>query len=247
MSFLSSLFSRNKDNSEQVQGYEEEAPEEAAAEVPFLPKGTIVDISLDNGQFLLTGRVTSYEGQNLTVERKTGQLAFAICPVNSLIKIRGIGTNMMPFELRGRVEESTRVICKIRDAVPIVHEEHRGGFRLYLDTEVSLYAADDERLENPEKCRLVNISIGGACVESEFLHGEDEVLRLKVQIAEYAPMNFLGQVVRVNEATSGRFRYGILFAQMDEQETAALTKTLFNIQTGNHETRSRNRDGPGHW
>ena len=65
-------------------------------------------------------------------------------------------------------------------------------------------------------------------------------------MAKYAPMVFLGQVIRANEFTSGIFRYGFLFAQLGDQETDALNKILFNIQVGNRrEWQQRNSDGWG--
>ena len=108
-----------------------------------------------------------------------------------------------------------------------------------------MFYPQDETYSNPEECNLVDISTGGACVESEFLHAEDEVLRLRVKLLDYAPMEFLGEVIRVNEYQPGKFRYGFLFAQLKESELTELTRTLYNLQVGNRQTWVRSEEG--HW
>ena len=55
----------------------------------------------------------------------------------------------------------------------------------------------DERFAHPERCTLVDISTGGCCIATEYLHGEGEVLRLKIKLRDYAPMDFVGEVIRV--------------------------------------------------
>ena len=76
---------------------------------------------------------------------------------------------------------------------------------------------------------------------------DDEVLRIRVKLEEYAPLNFLGQIVRCVEHVPGQFRYGILFAQLTEQEITTLNKTLYNLQMGIKETRMRSSDDDRRW
>ena len=101
----------------------------------------------------------------------------------------------------------------------------------------------DDNRSNPEECTLVDISTGGACIESEYLHAEDEVLRLKVKLEDYIPMEFVGEIIRVVEFSPGRFRYGFLFAQLRESERTDLTRTLYNLQVGNRKPWMRTEEG----
>ena len=123
--------------------------------------------------------------------------------------------------------------------------EQRHDFRLQLGIPVTMYQCADEARSNPEECTLVDISTGGACIESEYLHAQDEVLRLRVKLLDYAPMEFLGEVIRVCEYQPGKFRYGFLFAQLKERELTELTRTLYNIQIGNRSPWIRSESG--HW
>jgi c-di-GMP-binding flagellar brake protein YcgR len=111
---------------------------------------------------------------------------------------------------------------------------------------MSLFYQHDKYMENPEACTLVDISTGGACIESEYIHAEGEVLRMKAQIEDYAPMTFLGEIIRVEETSPGVFRYGFLFAKLKEEEITSLNRTLYNLQVGNREEWSR-RTPNGNW
>lgn len=228
MGFLSSLFSGPKDerSPEHVEG-------KASVKLPPMANGMILNVTVQ-GKALLSGRLTALNGTNLTIERTPGQISFATCEAGTEAVIRGFNsTGKMPFDLKCVVEESSRIVFRAKDLSIIPFDEHRASFRLSINTPVSLYYREDAHLQNPEACILVDISTGGACIESEFLHAEGEVLRLKVQLEDYAPMTFLGQIIRVTEHSPGVFQYGFLFAQLDEQESTALTKILFNVQVGN--------------
>ena len=72
------------------------------------------------------------------------------------------------------------------------------------------------------------------------------MLRLWIKLRDYAPMEFMGEIIRVVEYQPGKFRYGFLFAQLKESELTELTRTLYNLQVGNVGPRRRSED-TGHW
>ena len=53
---------------------------------------------------------------------------------------------------------------------------------------MSLYRWEDDHYKTPEECLLVDISTGGCCFTSEYLHGEGEVLHLKIKLDEYVAL-----------------------------------------------------------
>ena len=161
------------------------------------------------------------------------------------VVVRGVSQSMTQFFLRGTIQESNRLVCRVKDAKVKVISEHRHDFRLHMGIPVALYQRSDTSLSNPEECTLVDISTGGACIESEYLHAQDEVLRLKVKLMDYAAMDFVGEIIRVAEYEPGKFRYGFLFAQLAERDLTELTRTLYNIQVGNRTTWMRTDSG--HW
>lgn len=201
--------------------------------MPHLSLKLAVNVFLENGRHLFDGRIADFTESELSIERLPGQLSLELCEPGDKLRVRGLAANGKPYEMMGVVVQSSRVFCKMEKLELVMHSENRSNFRLSLECDISLYAESDTKLENAELCRLVNISAGGACFQSEYVHGLGEVLRMEIRVAKYAPMVFLGQVIRANEFTPGIFRYGFLFAQLGDQETDALNKILFNIQVGN--------------
>lgn len=210
--------------------------------------GMQLDVTTKDGEVLFSGQITKQSATSLTLNRLPGQLSFKILPLESAVSLCGYDKKLIPINLSGAVEESTRTCFKVKDLKIENHAENRDNFRLPISVPVSVYRKDDEHFRNPEECELVNISTGGCCIQTEYVHVEDEVVRIRVKLQDYAPLNFLGQVVRCSERDKGLFRYGILFAQLTEQEITTLSKTLYNLQMGVRDTHMRNNPGqPGHW
>lgn len=241
MSFFASLFGRSEDDQPAVPAVEASGP------LPDLYNGMTLDLETPEGQYILTGRLSGYSqgDTTLTLERQPGALSLAVREMGTSVVVRGVSESLTQFFLRGTIQESTRLVCRVKDAKVKVISEHRHDFRLQMGVPVALYQRSDESMSNPEECTLVDISAGGACIESEYLHAQDEVLRLKVKLMDYASMNFVGEIIRVTEYQPGKFRYGFLFAQLNERELTELTRTLYNIQVGNRATWMRTESG--HW
>lgn len=241
MGFWASLLGRSED----IQA--EDSANEAAGTFPELYNGMTLDVETPEGQHILTGRLAGYTAGDsaLTLERLPGALSFETRKMGTSVTVRGVSEAMTQFFLRGTVQESSRLVCRLKDIKVKAIPENRRDFRLQMGVPVTMYYQADEKMSHPEECTLVDISAGGACIESEYLHAEDEVLRLKVKLMDYTPMDFLGEIIRVTEYQPGRFRYGFLFAQLTERELTELTRTLYNIQVGNRSTWVRSTEG--HW
>ena len=237
MSFLSNLLGRS-DSYE----YEEDDDNE---ELPDLHNNMTVSVETAEGAELFRGRITGYaDGDTeMTLERLPRALSFRILDLGAGVVLRVCDEEMQQYILKGTVKESTRLICRFKDVKMKPIEETREGFRLTMRSPAELFYMSDEKRSNPEDCTLVDISTGGACLESEYLHAEDEVLRLKVKLEDYVPMEFVGEIIRVLEYTPGRFRYGFLFAQLKESERTDLTRTLYNLQVGNRKPWMRTEEG----
>ena len=242
-----SFFSREEDDEDE---YEEEQTQEAgrqpeSALTGELFKGMRMDVTDKEGLPLLSGKVSEKSPDSLSLTRLPGELSFKIVTIGTTVNINGFDKKLIPISLSGTVQESSRTIFKLKNLKVESHAENRDNFRLPYTAPVSLFRTEDDHFRHPEECTLINISTGGCCVQSEYAHIEDEVLRIRVKLDDYAPQNFLGQIVRCSEHAPGQFWYGILFAQLTEQETAALNKTLYNLQMGIKDTLMR--DETGYW
>lgn len=248
MSIFSSLFSREPEDDYDVEAgqYPDgKSGQPGSALTGELYEGMRIEVTDPDGMPLVVGRITALTPSSLTLERLPGGLGFRICSLEAAVCASGYDKKMVPIGMRAVVEESSRTVLKLKNVRVETHAEHREAFRLPLSVPVSLYRWDDEHCKTAEECLLVNISTGGACVQSEYIHAEDEVLRMRLKLDDYTPLNFVGQIVRCVEHSPGQFRYGFLFAQLTEEEITALNKILFNLQTGSKRTHMRTEQG--HW
>lgn len=239
MSFLKNLFSGKKTDGNSQSAAQSAPP----APLPEFFEGMSLDIFTDDGVELLTGQVAEYSETGLTLERLPGWLSFETCPVGSTVFVRGYNRRMQSFNLKATVTESSRVLMKVTNMAVEYIPNMRKSFRLPINGTASVFREDDERFSRPEQCVLVDISTGGACIESEYLHAEEEVVFLRFKLEDYPTMTFKGQIIRGAEHKDDRYRYGILFAQLTRDELTNLTRTLYNIQTGNRQIWDRNRAG----
>ena len=241
-----SFLNRDQDLADYIPAPVTPAPEETGPGLPEMCREMPIEVVEKTGRVLNTGLITEHGGTEFTMGRHPGGLSFKVCEPGSTVYIRGCDNKMNQFYLRATVSESTRIMMKLKELEPEVHENHRDTFRLAVNNvPISIYYLNDERFERPEECKLVDISTGGCCFTSEYLHGEGEVLRLKIKLEDYVAMDFIGEVIRVVECGPNEFRCGILFAQLKKDEINSLTKVLFNMQLGNRREHSRSEDG--HW
>lgn len=251
MGFLSNLFDFVKDNSdeedEDLEELEEddEEEEDSSSVLGHLFRGMPLDVITSDNQLALSGKLTEQNADTLTLERLPGWLSFEIIPVGERVSVRGYNSRMEQFNLTATVRESSRVVCKLTDVQVSPVENQRLSFRIPMHTTAWLYRREDERYQRAENCTLVDVSTGGCCIESEYVHEENEILRIKIKLDEYQPMQFLGQIIRAN-AYGKQYRYGILFAQLREDELTSLTRMLYNIQIGNRRAWNQSKEGPWH-
>ena len=239
MGFFSYFFSNEDEDDEEVTPETEDQESEEYSPTDELFDGMRLDVTNKQGEPLFSGRIASRTHDTLTLDRLPGDLSFPILPINSELNINGFDKKLLPICLSATVQQSSRIILVLKDLALENHAENRASFRLPYNAPVSLYRADDERLRNPEPCRLINVSTGGCCLESEYIHVENEVVRVSLELTEYAPLTYLGQITRGEERTPGIFRYGILFAQLTEQEISLLNRTMFNLQVNIKGTHQR--------
>lgn len=242
MGFFSNLFGRSSDYD-----YEAEDDDSESGELPPLHNGVVLSVETPEGETLFSGRITnySYGDTELTLERVPGALSFKVRELGTTVMFRGHDDTMKQYVLKGTITESTRLICKVKNLQSKPIPETRENFRLQMNCPATVYLPSDESRTNPEECVLVDVSVGGACFESYYLHAEDEVLKLKIKLEDYAPMEFTGEIIRAVEFEPNHFRYGFLFAQLEDQELTELTRTLYNLQVGNKLPWMRHDQG--HW
>lgn len=106
----------------------------------------------------------------------------------------------------------------------------RAFFRLATDLEAT--ATMFSGLTMGEKpCRLLNISVGGACISSEYRYHDGDKFLLKVRLLKDRPESAMfSQVVRVIEKDNAKFEYGCRFLELTEDDQEQITKNIFAAQ-----------------
>lgn len=241
MNFFKNLFSKNKN----TDGPQAAVPEPQPEPLPELMEGMSLDIVTGEGTELLTGRITEITTDGLALGRLPGWLSFATCPVGSEVFVRGYNRRMQSFNMKGVVAESGRTVFRVTGLKVVKIPNQRATFRLPVNSSASIFREDDEHLSRPEPCSLIDVSTGGACIESEYVHAEEEVVILRFKLDDYPTMTFKGQIIRGSEYRDNVYRYGVLFAQLTQDELTSLTRTMYNIQTDNR--RIWDRDEVGTW
>lgn len=214
------------------------------AELPDLRREMSVEILGEDGQVMFSGVITECSRREITIGRRPGGLSFKPCEIGSGVVIQGRDSKMAQFYLRAVVAESSRIHIRLKDLVQEVRDDLRDTFRLAVNTPITIFYYDDEYGQLPMDCTLVDISTGGCCISSEQFYEDGQVLRIRIKLENYAPMDLVGEVIRVTERGPTDYSYGILFAQLDKREQDILTRTLLNMQVGDRVEHSRVN---GHW
>ena len=80
-------------------------------------------------------------------------------------------------------------------------------------------------------CVMLNISVGGACVSSEYKYHEGDKFLLKVKLLEDRPESVMFcQVLRIVEKSEQRFEYGCRFLELTEEDQEKIIQNIFAAQ-----------------
>lgn len=106
----------------------------------------------------------------------------------------------------------------------------RAFFR--LETNIDASATMFSGLAMGERpCKLLNISIGGACISSEYRYHDGDKFLLKVRLLEDRPESAMFcQIVRIIEKKEDKFEYGCRFLELTEADQEQITKNIFAVQ-----------------
>ena len=106
----------------------------------------------------------------------------------------------------------------------------RAFFR--LDTNLDAAITTFGGLGAGEKpCKLLNISVGGARIASEYPYREGDKFLLKVKLLDDGDMSAMFcQVLRVIAKEDSKFEYGCQFLELNESDQEKITQNIFAVQ-----------------
>lgn len=209
----------------------EEAPESESLSFPALNLDMPVDVMENYDTVLLTGRVSRFDHTELVVERMAGEMSLPTQQVGGTVLIRGYNEQIEPLIMQGIVKRSSLVECVVSGLELIPYDNLRKSVRYPLSPPANIYAMEDTTLDQPQECRLLNISTGGACIESTFAYAMNQTLRLRVELIKNGGYtSYQCQVVRITPRPDGHYMYGLLFAQLSRSKMNELMRDINTIQ-----------------
>ena len=88
-----------------------------------------------------------------------------------------------------------------------------------------------QRSAGERPCKLLNISVGGAGIGSEYQYQMGDKFLLKVKLLEDRPVSAMYcQVLRVIEKENAPFEYGCQFLELTEEDQEKITQNIFAAQ-----------------
>ena len=203
----------------------------AEEEEPEVYPGMRVEVSTMNGNILFGGKMTYRQGTQADVAQYA---QFGPLPEETTFpaQIRGYNERTRKAVLmEGVVTAQPRHIWAVTELKVIRSGNERAFFRLdtNLDATISILGRGFSVGEHP--CKMLNISIGGACVRTDLQQHEGDKLLLRVQLMEERDISLMFcQIVRVTDNGDGTFSYGCRFLELTENDEARITQNIFAAQ-----------------
>lgn len=147
------------------------------------------------------------------------------------VKIRGYSDHeKKAVYMEGNITPWPEHIWQVEDLIVTRIENARAFFRLSTDLEATVTTFGGLGA-GERSCKLLNISVGGACIRSEFRYHKGDRFLLRVQLLEDRPQSaMLCQVLRIVEIEDSCFEYGCRFLEMTEEDQEAIAQNIFAVQ-----------------
>lgn len=147
------------------------------------------------------------------------------------VKLRGYSdADRKAVSMEGAITPMPRHIWKVEELSVARVGNDRAFFR--LDTDVEATATMFSGLAMGEKpCRLLDISVGGGRISSEYRYHTGDKFLLKVRLIEDLPESVMFcQVLRVIARDKQKYEYGCEFLELTEDDRERIMQNIFTVQ-----------------
>lgn len=194
---------------------------------PEIDEEMPVELLRDFDTILLFGRLRAIGAKGMTVQRVSREECFPPAKAGSVLLVRCYDTRTDPVLFRGRVARVSGSLFVVEELELIPYKTQRGDSRCPLCPPAPASILDNGAPEGSRPCRLLNISAGGACIETEHRCPVGQEVFLRVRLIKTEPcLSFPCRVTRATPRRGGRYEYGLLFAALDEKQRGCLENAL---------------------
>ena len=190
-----------------------------------------VEISTFEGQVIFIAKLMNVQGTTAELYQYS-ETTFSENPPEAIpVRIRGYDDkNASAVYLEGTALQMPEHVWKVSNLTLIRLGNDRAFFR--VDTNIDAVVTSASRTSAGETpCRLLNISVGGACLLSNARYHKGERLLINVKLfAERDASLLFCKVLRVTEKDYLGYEYGCRFLEMNETEQNKITQIIFDLQ-----------------
>lgn len=205
----------------------EKAAEEESLDIY---SGMRVEVTTDAGQILFVAKLMGLHGKKAELHQYSeSEIVKDVETIHA--RIRGYSDyERKAVYMEGIITPGPKHIWQVEELTIVRVGNDRAFFRLTtnLDATATMFSG----LAMGEKpCKLLNISVGGASVSSEYRYHKGDKFLLKVRLLEDRPESVMfSQIVRVVEKDEGKFEYGCRFLELTEVDQEQITRNIFAAQ-----------------
>lgn len=209
----------------------EPVPAAPVEEEPEIYSGMRVEVTTRDGRLLFTARlVNPSDGVAELYQFSESALPLdAAEPVP--VCVRGYNDRRRrAVYMEGTISPKPKHVWQVSELKVIRTGNDRAFFRLDTDIEASItifggFGAGDK------PCRMLNISVGGACITTEHPLREGDKFLLKVRLLEDRDTSVMYcQVLRIIEKDGCPPQYGCRFLELTESDQDRITQNIFAAQ-----------------
>lgn len=198
--------------------------------------GMRVEVSTFEGELLFVAKLYGIQGNKAELHQYS-EIEIPQKEESLHVRIRGYSDHdRKAVYMEGVITPMPKHIWQVDEMVVVRTENERAFFRLTtdLDATVTMFSG----LEMGEKpCKMLNISVGGAGISSEYRYHEGDKFLLKVKLLEDRPESVMySQVLRVIEKDGQKFEYGCQFLELSEEDQKQIIQNIFAVQRRKRES-----------
>ena len=159
-----------------------------ASHRPRLSKNAVLTILDADFRVIGQGRVDRFDTNEITLMRLPGVLTMPVVCVGDVLYLQGENEDEKIYTLEVTVSEASRLYitgCKLNP----VEMEHKRAYTRYVINRQAEVIHGTGKQTVTQVCDLIDISMGGAKIESNVEYPMDKILRLRVELYDLSQIN----------------------------------------------------------
>lgn len=195
-----------------------------------LYSGMRVEVTTFDGRLLFVAKLLGLQGNTAELHQYSeAEIPQKDEPIR--VKIRGYSDHeRKAVYMEGLIAPKPNHIWSVEELTVARLGNDRAFFRLStnLDATTTMFSG----LAAGEKpCKLLNISVGGACIGSAYQYHNGDKFLLKVKLLADRPLSTMFcQILRVIEKEEAGFEYGCRFLELTEEDQEKIIQSIFAVQ-----------------